>query len=209
MGNYNLIIIDDHPIVTEGLTILLSRVDGISISASFKTGISALGYPELNKTDIVLLDVFLPDMNGIEVCARIKKMYPRIVVLAMSSQSERSIVMQMIKSGANGYLLKSATIDEFRDCIHLAMNGKMAFSNEVKLIVEKTDVHDLKAVPKLTKREKEILVLLSKGKSTQEISDLLFLSYLTVQTHRRNLLTKFQVKNAIELMNVVNEHGLL
>lgn len=148
-------------------------------------------------------------MNGIEVCARIKKMYPRIVVLAMSSQSERSIVMQMIKSGANGYLLKSATIDEFRDCIHQAMNGKMAFSNEVKLIVEKTDVNDLKAVLKLTKREKEILVLLSKGKSTQEISDLLFLSYLTVQTHRRNLLTKFQVKNAIELMNVVNEHGLL
>jgi len=209
MKNCNLIIVDDHPIVTDGLAILLSRLDGINISASFKTGAGVLEYSDLNKTDIVLLDVFLPDMNGIEVCTKIKKMYPRIIVLAMSSQSERSIVMQMIKSGASGYLLKSATIEEFRDCIHLALGGKMTFSNEVKLIVEKTDINDLKAVPKLTKREKEILLLLGKGKSTQEISDLLFLSYLTIQTHRRNLLAKFQVKNAIELVNIVTENGLL
>jgi DNA-binding NarL/FixJ family response regulator len=206
---YNLIIVDDHPIVVEGLRMLLSQLKDIIISASFNSGSDFLAYPELNKINIVLLDIFLPDINGIDLCLKVKKLYPKITILAMSSQSERSIVTQIIKNGASGYLLKSATLEEFRECIQLALNGKLAFSNEVKEIVNKTTINDLKVIPRLTKREKEILILLSKGKSTQEISEFLFLSFLTVQTHRRNLLNKFQVKNVVELLNYSNENSLL
>ncbi len=206
---YQLAIVDDHPIVTEGLANLLSQLKSINIKVRFNNGNDFLNYSELAKLNIVLLDVFLPDSNGIDLCLKLKKLYPKLIVLGMSSQSERSIVMQMVKNGANGYLLKSASIDEFKECIALALEGKLAFSNEVKEIVSKTDVTDLKTIPRLTKREKEILTLLIKGKSTQEISDSLFLSFLTVQTHRRNLLSKFQVKNAVELINFVKENGLL
>jgi DNA-binding NarL/FixJ family response regulator len=206
---YNLIIIDDHPIVIEGLMILLSKIDNISIEATFNLGNSVFEFKDLSKIDIVLLDVFLPDINGIDLCLKLKKINPKIIVLAISSQSERSIVMQMIKSGANGYLLKSASTEEFKECIKQTIEGKLAFSNEVKKIVEKTSIDDLKLIPRLTHREKDILLLLKKGKSTQEISDELFLSFLTIQTHRRNLLTKFQVRNIIELINFVDKNGLL
>lgn len=208
-NKYNLIIIDDHPIVVAGLTTLLSKIENITIEATFNLGNDVFEYKDLNKIDIVLLDVFLPDVNGIDLCLKLKKINPKIVVLAISSQSERSIVMQMIKIGADGYLLKSALIDEFKECITLAINGKLAFSNEVKKMIEKTNINDLKLIPRLTHREKEIILLLKQGKSTQEISEELFLSFLTVQTHRRNFLNKFQVRNIIELINFVDENGLL
>ena len=115
----------------------------------------------------------------------------------------------MIKNGADGYLLKSAGLDEFKYCIRSAIAGKKAYSAEVSEILHKATIADLQPIPRLTKREKEILNLLRKGKSTQEISDLLFLSYLTVQTHRRNLLNKFGLKNVVELINFCSENALL
>lgn len=206
---YNIAIVDDHPIVIEGLKNLLSSLDSIAIKVCLTNGSSLFGYHDVAKLDVIFLDVFLPDINGIDLCLKIKKLYPKMVVLAMSSQSERSIVMQMIKNGANGYLLKSASLEEFKNCIHTALDGKLAFCNEVRALINKTDINDLKIIPRLTVREKEILTLLKEGKSTQEISDSLFLSFLTVQTHRRNLLHKFQVKNLIELLNFVNQNGIL
>lgn len=205
----SMAIVEDHPIVIQGLSLLLSKINSVELKASFKNGSDFLSYPELGSIDIVLLDVFLPDMNGIDLCANLKKTYPAIIVLAMSSQSERSIVIEMMKRGANGYLLKGGSLEEFRDCIQLAGEGKAAFSAGIKDIVDNLQVNDLKIMPRLTRREKEVMSLLKLGKSTQEISDALALSFLTVQTHRRNLLSKFQVKNVVELLNYANENGLL
>lgn len=205
---YKTIIVDDHPMVTEGLQLLFSNSEDIEIVKSFQTGEALLKYGGLNKIDVILLDIFLPDINGIDLCLKIKKSYPKAIVLAMSSQSERSIILQMIKNGAQGYLLKSASMEEFKNCINKAATGELAFSNEVGKIIEKTSIYDFKAVPRLTQREKEILQLLAEGKSTKEISDILFLSYLTVQTHRRNLLNKFEVRNLVELLKFAKENGL-
>ncbi|MBK1896244.1 response regulator [Chryseobacterium paridis] len=205
---YKTVVVDDHPIITEGLQLLFSESDEVSIIKSFKTGEALLAYENLSKTDIILLDIFLPDINGIDLCLKIKKSYPKIIILAMSSQSERSIILQMIKNGAQGYLLKSASPEEFKTCISKAITGEIAFSKEAEKIIEKTSVYDLKAIPRLTQREKEILNLLAEGKSTQEISDTLFLSYLTVQTHRRNLLNKCEVRNVVELLNFAQKNGL-
>lgn len=206
---YNAIIVDDHPIVVEGFKNLLSNIDYITIKATFNKGNSVFGYADLASIDIIFLDIFLSDNNGIDLCFKLKKSFPKLIILGISSQSERSIVMQMINNGANGYLLKSASLNEIKRCLKDAIDGKLAFCDEVTKIMNKLTINDFKTIPRLTLREKEILQLLKQGKSTQEISEELFLSYLTIQTHRRNLLSKFQVKNIIELINFVNDNGLL
>ena len=127
----------------------------------------------------------------------------------MSSQSERSLVMQFIRNGGNGYILKNASFDEFKDCIYKAIDGEIVFSDEVKTIVSQPLSEDLDVVPSLSRREKDIAILLSKGKQTQEIADELFLSFLTVQTHRRNILQKYKTKNVAELITLLLKNNLL
>lgn len=207
--NYNIAIVDDHPIVIEGLSNLLREIDFIEVKATFNNGNSILEYQGLKNIDVILLDVFLSDSNGIDVCLKLKRKYPALIILAMSSQSERSIIMQMLQNGANGFLLKSASLTEFKNCILEATEGKKTFCNQVKEIIDKVSINDIKNIPRLTLREKEVLLLLRDGKSTQEISDILHLSFLTIQTHRRNLLNKYQSKNVVELLNYVKTNGLL
>jgi DNA-binding NarL/FixJ family response regulator len=202
-------IVDDHPIVIEGISMLFSNSNDFEIVASFTKGFDFLKYSSINQVDIVLLDVFLPDVNGIDLCKTIKLNYPKIVVLGMSSQSERSLVIQFIQNGASGYLLKNASLQEFYDCVKKAMAGEIVFSNEVKTIIGQPETSDFKKLPTLTSREKEILILLSKGKTTQDIADELFLSFLTIQTHRRNILNKLGVKNVAELINLAIKERLL
>lgn len=209
ISKIKIAILDDHPLIIEGLNLLFSKSDNYEVVAGFTGSNNLFNYKKLNKIDVLLLDVFLKDDNGIDVCLKIKKKFPKMIVLGMSSQSERSIVLQMIKNGANGYLLKSANLDDFIYCIKNAIEGEIVFSKEVEVLMNKAQFSDLKSIPRLTLREKEILQLLIQGKSTQEISEILFLSFLTVQTHRRNLLNKFQVKNLVELINFVNQNALL
>jgi len=140
-----------------------------------------MNYALLNKVEIILMDVFLPDINRIDLCSKLKKLYRQLIVLGMGIQSERSIILQMMQSGASGYLLKSASIEEFNDCIRQPINGKKVYSSDGKIMMEKTKDLGLKDIPRLTTREREILLLLTEGKSTQEISEKLFISFLTVQ----------------------------
>lgn len=209
MTQKKIAILDDHPLIIEGLLMLFSKTDEYQVVAGFNNSEQLFAYKELADLDVLLLDVFLTGENGIDVCLKFTKKYPKISVLAMSSQAERSIVMQMLKSGAAGYLLKSAGLDEFVHCIKNAENGTMVFSKEVEALMTKVQFSDLKNIPRLTRREKEILKLLIEGKSTQEISDELFLSFLTTQTHRRNLLNKFQVKNVAELVSFAIKNALI
>jgi DNA-binding NarL/FixJ family response regulator len=204
-----IIIVDDHPIVIEGLSMIFSDTIKFKIEATFTKGLDLLEYEAMDEIDVLLLDVFLADANGIDLCKNIKQKHPKVVVLGMSSQSERSLVMQFIQNGASGYLLKNASLEEFYDCIEKAMNGEIVFSNEVKQVISKLEVSDFKKTPSLTRREKEILQLLAKGKNTQEIAESLFLSFLTVQTHRRNILSKLEAKNVAELVTIAIKNRLL
>jgi DNA-binding NarL/FixJ family response regulator len=204
-----IVIIDDHPMVIAGISMFLSKSDNFQVIASFTNALDVLEYAKTNQIDLILLDVFMPEINGIHLCKKIKQNYPKIAILGMSSQSERSLVMQFIQNGANGYLLKNATLEEFYDCIEKAIIGEIVFSNEVKILISKPEISDFKKTPTLTRREKEILVLISKGKNTQEIADTLFLSFLTVQTHRRNILSKLEVKNVAELINLATKNRLI
>ncbi len=206
---YNVVIVDDHPVVIEGLKHLLSGIEFIKITDTFTTEKGIMDYKGLPKTDIIFLDIFLKTSNGIDICLKLKKKYPHLIILAMSSQYERSIITQAMQNGANGYLSKSATITEYKQCLLDAIAGNTAFCNQVAQIIDKYPANDAVSIQKLTLREKEILELLREGKSTQEISDQLYLSFLTVQTHRRNLLHKYQAKNIVELLNIVKANGLI
>jgi DNA-binding NarL/FixJ family response regulator len=205
----NTIIIDDHPILAEGLKLFLINNENINFKGVFHNGLSVLEFTDLMDIDLIFLDVFLPDINGIDLCIKIKKTYPKIKVLAFSSQFERSLVLQMLKAGANGYFLKSASLDELNEGINEVAKDEIVFCKEVDEMMSHVNINDANTTPRLTNREKEILLLLKQGKTTQEVSDILFLSFLTVQTHRRNLLNKFQVNNLMELINIADQYGLL
>lgn len=204
-----MVIVDDHPIVISGISGLLGDLDTVEIVQKMESGVAILDYIENNETDLVLMDIFLPVVNGIDLCKAIKQKYPTVIVIGMSSQSERSLVMQFIRNGGSGYILKSASFDEFKNCINKAIEGEIVFSDDVKTIVSQPVSEDLDNLPRLSRREKDIALLLSKGKQTQEIADELFLSFLTVQTHRRNILQKYKTKNVAELITLLLKNNLL
>ncbi|MFD2940923.1 response regulator [Flavobacterium notoginsengisoli] len=206
---YKTVIVDDHPIVISGIAGLLSDLENIRIVEKFESGIALLDYIEDNTVDLILMDIFLPVINGVDLCKTIKQKHPKIVIIGMSSQSERSLVMQFIQNGGNGYILKNASFDEFKNCIYKAIDGEIVFSEEVKTIISQPLSEDLERIPALSRRERDIALLLSQGKSTQEIADDLFLSFLTVQTHRRNILQKYKMKNVAELIAFLLKNNML
>jgi DNA-binding NarL/FixJ family response regulator len=209
MKTYKTVIVDDHPIVISGVSGLLLDLDKIKLVQTLESGVILLDYIEANKVDLILMDIFLPVINGIDLCKTIKQKHPKMIIIGMSSQSERSLVMQFIQNGGNGYILKNASFEEFKRCIYKAIDGEIVFSDEVKTIISQPLSDDLEHIPSLSRREKDIVMLLSKGKSTQEIADELFLSFLTVQTHRRNILQKYKMKNVAELMTYLLKNNLL
>lgn len=205
----NIIIVDDHPIVLEGLKIMLKNEPLFHISESFTAGEGILDFVKLNDIDIVLLDITLPDISGIELCKEIKKVSQNTSVIMFSNRSERSVIMQSIQNGAGGYLLKNTSVTELIDCIKGALSGNIVFCNETKQMISKPSKNELLSIPRLTKREKQILKLLADGKTSVIIAEELCLSSLTVDTHRKNLLQKFQAKNSTELITLAIQQNLI
>ncbi|WP_345949183.1 response regulator transcription factor [Mucilaginibacter sp. PAMB04274] len=202
-------IVDDHPIVIEGLKTLLQNEQNIHLIGGFYSGADLLTYLGANEVDLILLDITLPDINGMELCQMIKKLSISTIILILSNHTERSIIMQTIQNGASGYLLKNSAIDELRHCIAEALGGKICYSKEVIEIIGRPTKNDLQGAPRLTRREKEILALIAEGKTSQMIGQELFLSPLTIDTHRKNLIQKFGVKNVAELIMAANQQQIL
>lgn len=208
-NNITLAIVDDHPVVMEGIQKLLESKRHIQVAGCFTTGAHFMAFMQRNKVDIVLLDISLPDVSGIDLCKDIKALSPATCVLVLSNHSERSIIMQMLQNGASGYLLKNASATELTNSINEALEGQITFSKEVKEIIARPSASALKGIPQLTRREKEILHLISEGVTTAGIAAQLSLSPLTIETHRRNLLQKFDVKNVAALIKVAVQQGFI
>jgi DNA-binding NarL/FixJ family response regulator len=202
-------LIDDHPIVIEGLKMLLQNETNVEVVGGFGSGEDFLAYLKQNRVDLVLLDITLPDINGMDLCKTIKNESLATVILVLSNHTERSIIMQTIQNGASGYLLKNSSVDELRNCIAEALKGNICFSKEVIDIISRPSKNQLQGRPQLTRREKQILSLLAEGKTSQNIADELFLSPLTVDTHRKNLIQKFEVKNVAGLIMAATQQQLL
>jgi len=209
-------ITDDHQLVLEGLKLLLSGNPDLEVVATFKTGLQLLESVEKeNAPDVVLLDINMPELNGIETCKRLKKINPGIKVIALSMLGESNMIKLMLKSGADGYLHKNAGKEEIITAISEVMEGKRYLSHEIANIVLFEDVQTVgnkivnSPFPKLSDREKQILSMIVDEKTTQEISSALFISFGTVETHRRNIMTKLGVKNTAGLVRTVLEYNLL
>ncbi|MGQ7855288.1 response regulator [Pedobacter sp. WC2501] len=209
MNKLLTVIVDDHPIVIEGLKTLLKNEDNLEIVGGFSNGAQLLSYLSRNPVDLVLLDVTLPDIGGMELCQMIKEQFSATTILILSNHTERSIIMQTIQNGASGYLLKNSSLDELRQCIAAAVKGDICYSKEVVEIISRPTKNQLRNTPQLTRREKQILSLLAQGKTSQNIAQEFFLSPLTVDTHRRNLIQKFEVKNVAELIAAAHQQQLL
>ena len=204
-----IIIVDDHPMVIEGLKTLLGDDERVHVKNHFTNGRETLEFFENDSVDVVLLDVNLPDINGVEMVKLILEKRSTIKILGLSTYSEPSIINQMIKDGVKGYLLKNATADELVNAITQAQRGQFYFGIEIQKILADSVSQETESVPKLTRREKHILGLIGEGKTTNQIAEELFISPLTVETHRRNLMQKLEVSNVASMVKFAVENGLI
>lgn len=204
----SVVIVDDHPIVIEGLRSLLEKSNMLHVPACFTHGRDLLDFLENNPVDIILLDISLPDISGVELCQLIKKSYPQTSILAISNHSERSLIMQMIQNGASGYLLKNSTSEEVLRSIFNVLDGNLILTQSVKSILDKGRYSGA-GEPRLTKREKEVLRMVAEGLTTTAIAEKLFISPLTVETHRRNMMQKFNVNNTVSMLKLAMDMGLI
>lgn len=203
-----LAIVDDHPIVIEGIKHLL-KTDPQYTVLSFVNAGSFLSFIQENRVDIVLLDITLPDGNGVDLCKQVKMLMPGVCILGLSNLAERSTVLNLLQNGAAGYILKSAPAEEILNSITSALHGETVLSPEIKELIIDALIKGARPLPALTKREKQLLQLLAAGKTTAMIADELYLSRYTVDTYRKNLLQKFEVKNTAELLMLMVQEKLL
>jgi len=204
-----VVIVDDHPLVIEGLKNVIKGNDRLELCGQFSTAKAFSDFTGMNEVDLVLLDITLPDGNGIQICKELKNTYPEMIVLAISNLSERSIIKQMLQGGANGYMLKTADAQDISSCIREALLGNIALSKEVKDVFDLAILKEPSEIPELTKREKQILKLLSEGEKSADIARKLFISPLTVKTHRATLLQKFRTGTIVVAIRKAKEYGLL
>jgi DNA-binding NarL/FixJ family response regulator len=200
-------IVDDHKLIIEGMVRLLENESSINICGYAATGSSCLQHLTRIDADIILMDINLPDINGIELCQMVKKAYPTIKIIALSTIDHGIFISKMLDSGANGYILKNAEKKEILEAIYSVSKGEQYLSMEVSKIHRAT-INKQKLVPTITKREKEILKLIIDGNTNTEIAHTLSISIDTVDTHRRNLYAKLNVKNLAQLIKYSKEHNL-
>ncbi len=206
----SVIIIDDHPVVLEGFVSLLRNVEEVTIAGCFTRAAEGLTFLSQHPVDILLLDINLPDRNGIELCGEIRKLYPATRIIIISNHRERQMITRLLQEGAAGYLLKNASAAELAQSIRDALSGKLVLSQDVQAILASLPDRELKAgIPRLTRREKEILKMIATGHTTAQIAAQLFISPFTVETHRRNLMQKVGVGNAPALIRVATELRLI
>lgn len=200
-------IIDDHPMVVTGLTALLKNFAEIEVAGSASNAFDAVEFLKETTVDLILLDINLPDINGIDLCKKISRDFPCVRILALSTFSERSYISRMIENGASGYLIKNASAEEIRNAIHTVMEGKLHLSLPMENLLAPKG--DLPVSPAITKREKEILGLIAEGYTSNQMAEKLFISPLTVESHRKNLLTKLEVNNTASLIRVAVNMNLI
>jgi len=204
-----IFIVDDHPVVVEGLKSVIEKLEGHLVSGVAYNAIEAIELLKKTHVDVLLLDINLPDVSGIDLCKKVRKEFPAIKILGISTFSERSYISRMIENGASGYLIKSASSEEIADAIASVMQGKLYMSLNMEHLLRPISVVPIDHLPDLTKREKEVLQLVAEGLTNHQIAEKLFVSPSTVDTHRKNMITKLQVSNTAALIRFAMEHGLI
>lgn len=203
-------IVDDHQLFREGLASMFAKNDSIQVVASFGDGSELLPYLEKDKNiDVLLLDISMPVLGGLEVLKIVKKKYPLIKCIILSMHNDGNYVVQSVRNGALGYLLKNADQEELLQAIETVSLGKKYFNKETTELLLNNMSKGGETVKKLSTRESEILTLIASGLTTKEIAEKLFVSTRTVETHRVNMMKKLNVKNSAELIRKASELDIL
>ncbi len=207
-----VLIAEDHNIVRKGLVFFLKTQKNITIVGEAKNGLEAIKLAEELQPDIILMDVIMPEMDGIEATKVIKETFPQIKILMLTSMADQEHVIPAIRAGANGYQLKDVEPDELVCSIYGVVKGESRLSSKVTshmmsyLSGEKSETD--KSLSELTKREREVLAEIAKGKSNKEIATSLFITEKTVKTHVSNILAKLELHDRTQAALYAVKHGL-
>lgn len=208
-----ILLVDDHHIFREGLRSLIEKTDMATVVGEASNGLEAIRLAGELKPDLVIMDLTMPIMNGIDATREITKLYPGTKVLALSMESDRFFVVEVLKAGATGYLLKDTAFAELFDAVKTVVAGETYLPRKVSTLVIKEFLQCIPeemsiAYQNLTLREREILQLIADGKSIKEIAYVLGISYKTVENQRQNLMNKLNLFSVAGLTKYAVRHGL-
>lgn len=210
MEEVKVLVVDDHRIVLDGLCAMLEGAHGFRCIGTMENGQQALDRLKLTRADVVLMDIDMPVMDGIEATTRIKRTMPDVKVISLTHHNERAMVQRLMDCGSDGYLLKNIDRDGLLNAIRKVMNGQKFFSEDVtRKLAEREVVTAASGAPaELTERETEILRLICEGLSSKQIGEKLFISPRTVDTHRTNLMNKLDIHNVAGLIRFAFQNGI-
>ena len=213
MPDIRVLVVDDHAILRDGIRSLLERQEGIGVVGEAGNGREALTLVEQLRPDVVLMDIAMPEVDGLEATRRIKETYPEVKVLILTQHDNREYVAPLLKAGASGYVLKRSGGREVVMAIRqVCEQGAFLGPDVARQVLEdytQTGKRGETEAPHLTEREREVLKLVVEGKSNKEIARILVISPKTVSVHRSNIMAKLGVHNSAELVRYVMEHNLL
>lgn len=215
MEKVRILLADDHQIIIDGLKMLIDDMDGIEIVGEATNGRDAVKLAGEHKPDIVIMDVAMPELNGIEATRQIIDEYPEVKVIVLSSHSEKRFVSNMFKVGAKAYLSKENAFSELSSAINAVMAGTSYLSPNIASALVEDYVEVVKSATErleasnLSPRELEVLQLLAEGRSTRETAETLFVSVKTVEAHRRNIMEKLGLKGIAELTRYAIREGYI
>jgi DNA-binding NarL/FixJ family response regulator len=206
-----LAIIDDHQVVVNGLKSMLAADPALLVEFTAQNSEELLAFLESAVPDVLLMDMQMPGLSGVDLAKKILRSYPGLKIIAFSSFDDSSLVKQVLRAGASGYLLKNADFQTIVKAIYSVMNGEQVIDEALrKILLQETLTGQRRSIYEvpITKREKEILKLVADGLSSQEIAEKLFISIRTVETHRQNLNQKLDIKNTAGLIREAIKRGL-
>lgn len=208
-----IILADDHKIIREGLRSLIEKQPDMEVIAEAHDGLTTVNLVQKLQPDVVIMDIGMPEMNGIDATTKITTEYKTVKVIALSMHSDRRFVMQMLKAGAAGYLLKDSAFEELVSAIHAVLAKQHYLSQKITDVVVQEYLQNLPrnestVFTVLTAREREVLQLIAEGKSTKQIASVLNVSVKTIETHRQQIMEKLDMHSIAQLTKYAIREGL-
>ncbi|MDA8138332.1 MAG: response regulator transcription factor [Desulfobacteraceae bacterium] len=208
-----ILIVDDHSITREGLKVLLNKTENFEVVAEAENGRAAISLTRKLQPDVVVMDINMPDLNGVDASRQILSELPQTRIIALSMYSDKSYVRGMLKSGVSGYLLKNCAFEELSGAIDTVMRGQTYLSPKISEIVRKEFVkmmttEEIGTTELLTDKEREVLQLIAEGRKTKEIAERLHISVKTVEARRSKIMEKLNINNVAGLTKFAIREGL-
>lgn len=214
MSKKRILLVDDHQLIIDGLKGFIQTNNNYQIVGEANTGTEAIKLAELLNPDVILMDIEMPGISGIQASQEIKKIRPNCGIVIISMHKEKELIKKLMSYGVDGYLLKNSSQNEVLQAVKHVLEGGKYFSQDVESSLnEQSETHnhktDVLTIAQLTEREIEILKLVSLGKTNKEIGESLFISHRTVDTHRTNLMKKLDINNVAGLIRFAFKNGLI